>query len=206
PLFLPLLGFKNSVKLYAGIGLTSVVLVLPFISPTVIDNFSQSLNLYFQTFEFNASFYYLFKNISYLFLGYKSSLIGTITPVVIFCSAIFFTFSLYKKQGKKQEEFDITLFAGYASSLLLVFYLLASTVHPWYVINILIFSVFSYNRAFVFWTILSFLSYFAYSNFVLDFAPNRDFHNYGWYYALIAFQYGILLYLVIFEKRKKQIT
>ncbi|MEN9002809.1 MAG: hypothetical protein ABF242_10890 [Flavobacteriales bacterium] len=203
PLFLPLLGFKNSVKLYACIGLTSVLLVLPFISQTVVDNFSQSLNLYFQTFEFNASFYYLFKNISYLLLGYKSSLIGTITPIIIFCTAIFFALLLYRKKGKETSDFDLVLFAKYASSLLLVFYLLASTVHPWYAINLLIFSVFFYNQAFVLWTILSFLSYFAYSNFVIDFAPNGDFHSYGWYYVLIAFQYGILLFLFIFEKRKK---
>ena len=204
PLFLPLLGFKKSLKLYVGIGVTTVLLVLPFISQAVIDNFSQSLNLYFQSFEFNASFYYLFKSISYFFLGYKTSFIGTITPIVVLLTALWFTFLLYKKKGVK--EFDLALFAKYASGLLFVFYLLASTIHPWYVINLVVFSVFIFNKAYLLWSLLIFLSYFAYSNFVVELATNSDFHSYNWYYYLVFFEYAIVIIFFIFESRNKNKT
>ena len=203
PLFLPLLGFKKSFKLYLGIGVTTVLLVLPFISQGVIDNFSQSLNLYFQSFEFNASFYYLFKSISYLFLGYKTSFIGIITPIVVLLTALWFTFLLYK--NKIVKEFDLALFAKYASGLLFVFYLLASTIHPWYVINLVVFSVFIFNRAYLLLSFLIFLSYFAYSNFVVELAPNSDFHSYNWYYYLVFFEYAIVIIFFIFELRKKKL-
>jgi hypothetical protein len=197
------LGFKKSLKLYVGIGVTSVLLVLPFISQAVIDNFSQSLNLYFQSFEFNASFYYLFKSISYLFLGYKTSFIGIITPIVVLLTALWFTFLLYK--NKIVKEFDLALFAKYASGLLFVFYLLASTIHPWYVINLVVFSVFIFNRAYLLLSFLIFLSYFAYSNFVVELAPNSDFHSYNWYYYLVFFEYAIVIIFFIFELRKKKL-
>jgi hypothetical protein len=204
PLFLPLLGFKKSLKLYVGIGVTNVLLVFPFISQAVIDNFSQSLNLYFQSFEFNASFYYMFKSISYFFLGYKTSFIGTITPIVVLLTALWFTFLLYKKKGVK--EFDLALFAKYASGLLFVFYLLASTIHPWYVINLVVFSVFIFNKAYLLWSLLIFLSYFAYSNFVVELATNSDFHSYNWYYYLVFFEYAIVIIFFIFESRNKNKT
>jgi hypothetical protein len=205
PLFLPLLGLKKSLKLYVGIGITTLFLVIPFVSQAVIDNFSQSLNLYFQSFEFNASFYYVFKSISHFFLGYKTSLIGTITPIVVFVTALWFTFLLYKKKGKIREEFDTLLFAKYTSGLLFVFYLLASTVHPWYVINIVVFSVFITNRAYLLWSLLIFLSYFAYSNFVVELATNSDFHSYNWYYLLVSLEYVVVLIFFIFENRIQKV-
>ena len=204
PLFLPFLGLKKSVRFYFGIGLTSLILILPFTSQAVIDNFSQSLGLYFQSFEFNASFYYLFKGISYLFLDYKTSLIGTLIPIIVFITALWFTVALHKKKEIKTKEFDILLFAKYASGLLFVFYLLASTIHPWYIINIVVFSVFIHNRVYLLWSLLVFLSYFAYSNFILDFAPNQDFHSYKWYYYLILLEYLVVIFFFIFESRKQQ--
>lgn len=199
PLFLPLLGIKKSVKLYLGIGLTFILLLVPFITQTLIDNFGESLNLYFQSFEFNASLYYLFKGVSHLFLGYKTNLIGVITPIVIFSLAILFTIKLYRK---KLPYFQVTLFAKYASQLLFVFYLLSSTIHPWYVINLVFFSVFIKERVYLIWSMGAFISYFAYSTYVENYAPNGNFHDYFWYYFLIVIEYSIVLIFFIFENRR----
>lgn len=199
PLFLPLLGIKKSIKLYLGIGLTFMLLLVPFITQTLIDNFGESLNLYFQSFEFNASLYYLFKGISHLFLGYKTNLIGIITPTVIFCLAILFTLKLYRK---KQLNFQVTLFVKYASLLLFIFYLLSSTIHPWYVINLVFLSVFIPQRTYLVWSILVFISYFAYSTYVENYAPEANFHSYFWYYLLIGIEYCIVLIFFIFENRR----
>ncbi len=59
PLLIKRLGLAKSMIFYAIVGATLVVLFLPFYSVDLIPNFFSSLRLYFQTFEFNASLYYL---------------------------------------------------------------------------------------------------------------------------------------------------
>ena len=205
PLFLPLLGMVKSIKLYVTIGVLTVLMVVPFISDIVVNNFSQSLELYFQSFEFNASFYYLFKGISYAFLDYKTSIIGDLIPIIVFLFAIFMTYKLYvKKANSDLTEFDLKSFVSHAIPLMFVFYLLASTIHPWYVINLLILCVFIKNRAILIWSILIFLSYFAYSNYINE---NHDgnFHNSFWYYIIVTIQYSIVLFFYIFERIKNNL-
>ncbi|MGB1040624.1 MAG: hypothetical protein ACPGVD_07115 [Flavobacteriales bacterium] len=202
PLFLPLLGMVKSIKLYVTIGVLSLLMVVPFISDIVVNNFSQSLELYFQSFEFNASFYYLFKGISYAFLDYKTSVIGDLIPIIVFLFGMFMTYKLYiKKANSDLTDFDLKSFVSYAIPLMFVFYLLASTIHPWYVINLVILCVFIKNRAILIWSILIFLSYFAYSNYINE---NHDgnFHNSFWYYFIVTIQYSIVLFFYIFERRK----
>ena len=199
PLFLPLLGILKSVKLFFVIALVSLALVFPFISETLISNFSESLNLYFQSFEFNASIYYIFKGISHYFLGYKTELIGIIIPISVFLFAMYITFLLFKKNRlNSYDGFDMKLFISHSIPLLFVYYVLASTIHPWYIINLLVLCVFNRKFSILIWSILAFLSYFAYSHFV----SNGDFHASTWYYILIAIEYSIVILFFIFEQRK----
>ncbi|NND88011.1 MAG: DUF2029 domain-containing protein, partial [Flavobacteriaceae bacterium] len=77
-LFLPLLWKQNLtdrqhnsyswfriISLYAVIGVTLLVCFLPFVSSEFIQNFSATLGLWFQTFEFNASIYYMLRWIGF---------------------------------------------------------------------------------------------------------------------------------------------
>ena len=200
PLFLPLLGWKKSTKLYVALGITFILTLLPFITTELIDNFSQSVNLYFQTFEFNASVYYLLKDISYITIGYKSSLLGMLIPLFVFCFAMYLVIKLYKES--KVGEVPFKLFIQKAAVLLFIYYMLATTVHPWYVINLVVLSVFLNSRVYLLWSLTVFLSYFAYSSYILNFAPDQDFHQYNWYYFIIALEYLALVFFVIFERRK----
>jgi len=203
PLFLPLLGLIKSLKLYAVIAVLSIILITPFINPTLILNFSDSLGLYFQSFEFNASFYYVIKGISYIFLGYKSTLVGVLIPATIFLLAVFSTIKLYRiTKFEPPAKFDFLLFIRYALPLLFVFYSFASTVHPWYIINLVILSVFIPSRAVLSWSILSFVSYFAYSAYIEN-NYQGVFHDSIWYYIIIGIEYSIVFIFYIFDRRNK---
>ncbi len=206
PLFLPLLGLVKSVRLYASIAVFSILMILPFLSETLINNFGQSLELYFQSFEFNASFYYLVKGISHYLLDYKTSLIGSFIPIAVFLFAIYLTYDLYRKnKTSNTSKFDLQLFISSAVPLMLVFYLLASTIHPWYIINLLVLCVFIPNKAIMFWSILIFLSYFAYSNYIeTHFSGN--FHDSNWYYFLTAVQYILVLTVYFFDKKRERLA
>ena len=204
PLFLPFIGIKKSIKLYFGIFFFVFLFSWPFLSSKVILNFSESLNLYFQTFEFNSSVYYLAKQISIEFLGFKSPSIGILLPFFTLLVILALTGYLWvEKPLLRESRIDISLFMKFSAMALAVYYLMSSTVHPWYVINILVFSVISFSRAFVAWSILVFLSYFVYSEYVLDFAPHQDFNSYWLYYIFIFIQYAIVLFIFIFDLSKK---
>lgn len=205
PLILPLLGIKKSIKLYLGIIFFLVVVSLPFLSSTILHNFSESIALYFQTFEFNASFYYLAKQLSIYLLGYKSYLVGNVLSFLVFMFIISLCFILWKKHPKPLENsFRVSLFMKYAGYSFAFYYLLSSTVHPWYLINVVALSVFSFSRSYVLWSLLVFLSYFAYSSSVRAHAPNLDFNLYSPYYYFIVVQYGVVLFLFIFDASKKK--
>ena len=64
PLLLPFLGLKKSIGFYILVGASCLVSLLPFYSPAFIDNYSQTVGLWFSNFEFNAGFYNLVKTIA----------------------------------------------------------------------------------------------------------------------------------------------
>ncbi len=205
PLFLPFIGIKKSLKLYLGVFITVCLFSAPYVSIPVFQHFSESINLYFQTFEFNASIYYLAKEVSIRLLGYKSTLVGIILPLTTLVGIVTLSAYLWKsKPLLKQSRLDVPLFMKYSAISIASYYLLSSTVHPWYVINVLIFSVFAYSRAFVAWSLLVFLSYFAYSQYVIDYSPNNDFNTYWPYYFLLIIQYLFVLFIFIFDLSHKK--
>ena len=170
----------------------NILLFAPFFSSELIDNYTNSVGLWFRNFEFNASFYYVFREIGYLFRGYNEiAVIGKITPVL---SVIFLLIlSLYRKNRSVDSIIISMLFA------LSFYYFLTTTMHPWYLSTLLILSVFTKYRYTVVWSFVMILTYHAYAN--------NPWKEDLWVVALeyIAV-YGFLIYeLVKFKKLKKTI-
>lgn len=158
------LGFKINFKgLLKFIAFNSIILIvtallfLPFFSSELIHNYSNSVGLWFRNFEFNASFYYIFREIGYLFRGYNEiAIIGKITPVLTILFLLYVTF--FRKNKDSIQLITAMLFG------LCFYYFTATTVHPWYVATPLILSVFTKYKFPVVWSLLIILTYQAYAN------------------------------------------
>lgn len=169
---------------YTVVIITVLVLFVPFLSPDLIDNYSNSVGLWFRNFEFNASFYYIFREIGYLFRGYNEiATIGKITPVltVIFLMVV----SLF---NKNKTITDITTSMLFALSF---YYFTTTTMHPWYLATLIILSVFTRYRFPLVWSLVIILSYQAYAN-----TPWKE--NL-WF---IAIEYIVLYSYLLYEIKK----
>ncbi len=141
-------------------GLAMVLLVvsfIPFISPVVSSNFTQSLDLYFRTFEFNGSFYPVLRWIAMQWSGHNQ--IALIGPLLGLCAALAILLLIWLRKPATTQQFLETTFWIAA-----LHQLLATTVHPWYILPLLAWSVFSSYRFGIVWAALVPISYAAYSN------------------------------------------
>ncbi|WP_425657055.1 mannosyltransferase [Tenacibaculum ascidiaceicola] len=150
-------GFKKLVSFYVTVIFTVILLFLPFYSSELVSNYMNSVGLWFRNFEFNASFYYLAREIGYLFRGYNEiAIIGKIIPIVTIFFLLILTF--FKKNRSIKQLIVSMLFA------LSFYYFLTTTMHPWYIATLLILSVFTQYRYTVLWSLVIILSYQAYAN------------------------------------------
>ena len=177
-------GIKKLSLFYAITLGTIIILFLPFYSSEFIENYANSVGLWFRNFEFNASFYYIFREIGYLFRGYNEiAVIGKITPIITIVFLLIITFF---RKNKSMPQLITALLFG-----LCFYYFTATTVHPWYLATPLILSVFTKYRFPIIWTIVIIFSYQAYAN-----TPWKE--NL-WF---VAFEYLVLFGFLFFELRK----
>lgn len=116
-----------------------------------------SIDLYFRKFEFNASIYYLIREIGFYFKGWNIiQEVGPLLGLSVFLIVI--TMALVRKNQDSKQLMVSMLFA------VSVYYFLATTVHPWYVAIPLIISIFTNYRFVVVWSLMIMLSYAAYSH------------------------------------------
>jgi hypothetical protein len=150
-------GFKNLITFYLIIFATIILLFLPFYSTEFIKNYSDSVGLWFKNFEFNASFYYLFREIGYQFRGWNEiAVIGKIMPILTILFLGILTF--FKKNTSFKQLITSMLFG------LTFYYFTTTTMHPWYLGTLIILSVFTKYRFPIIWSIVIILSYQAYAN------------------------------------------
>ncbi len=158
PLFLKHLGVKKSIVFYILVIIVTVLLLIPFWSPEFISNYSQTVGLWFSNFEFNAGFYNIIKDIAIRFEVKPWELIktyGKIIPYTVVLIVILLTFN------RKNQSLSVMI-----SSMLWIltsYYLLATTVHPWYIVFLVLLSIFTEYRFSLVWSFVIILSYYAYS-------------------------------------------
>jgi hypothetical protein len=181
PLLVKRLGIKKSLIYYAIVAATFIVLFLPFYSPDLIPNFFSSLRLYFQTFEFNASLYYLLRWLGFQITGYNAiAVLGIVMAGASFLTIIFIA-------ALEKTVTWLSLFQGMLWSLT-AYFLLATTVHPWYITSLVLISVFTRYRYPIVWSVVIVLSYAAYRT--VPYSENL------W---LIAIEYVVILSYMGYE-------
>ena len=182
-------GFLKLIAFYAVVFSTTLILFLPFFSNGLLENYSNSVGLWFRNFEFNASIYYIFREIGYLFRGYNEiAIIGKIIPLltIIFVGTITF----FRKNTTPKELITAFLFG------LSFYYFSTTTMHPWYLSSLILLTVFTKYRFPIVWSMVIILSYSAYSNEV-----------YKENLFLIALEYltvyGFLVWELFFAQKKE---
>lgn len=160
PFLWPYLGFKKGMGFYVLVGITLVLGILPFVSWENWMHYKETIDLWFTNFEFNASIYNLANYIAVEHFGAKPWLFiksyGMWVPIL---TIGFMGILMLIHNNKKLDGF-------FASSILLLtgYYLLSTTVHPWYLLFPLLLGVFTKFRFPVLWSALAILTYLAYSN------------------------------------------
>jgi Gpi18-like mannosyltransferase len=151
------LRLSNLFGFYGIIGVITLILFLPFYHPSLIDNYSQTIGLWFQNFEFNASFYYIAREIGYIFRGYNEiAIIGSYIPWVVLIFVLGITLL------RKNIPF-IKLMSGMLLALSF-YYFTSTTIHPWYLVTLLALSVFTKYKFPLAWSFVIIFSYLAYVN------------------------------------------
>jgi len=185
PLFIFRLKWKRLFLFYGVIGVFTIVLFLPFADVNLAETLGSSISLYFKTFEFNGSIYYVFRAIGFQIYGYNQiEMIGKIGQGIVLVAALV----LLIKSRKETELKNVFIYFVW---LLLIYYSVASIVHPWYIIYLLTLSVFTNLRFPLIWSFVVVLSYYAY----------RDVGVVNENFWLIGFEYAILLGAVIWDLR-----
>jgi len=187
----------------------SLVLFAPMLNVEVLTNMSRSLDLYFQKFQFNASVYYLLRELGFWIKGYDTGyFIGPVLGLVVFAiigywslrdwildhysSILPWTRSGFRGLAVKKDAASTTMANDemppndkmttqllLASLLQLTF---AATIHSWYVTIPLVLGILTrWWRVAVLWSGMVALSYSHYAGGA--FQEN---------YWLIAVEYGVV--------------
>jgi hypothetical protein len=192
-IYLPLiwrrLGLKQGFFFIILTMLIVSVAFLPFLNLEMITGMVDSLGLYFQKFEFNASIYYLVRQAGYWLVGYNiiqvaGPVMGFLTLVMI----VIYSLSQYAKNASLMES---------AMWISMIYFAMSTTLHPWYITTLIAFSVFTPYRFPVLWSLLIFLSYEGY-----EVEGYRE--NYGLITLEYVFIYGWMIGEIINNRKQKR--
>ena len=178
PLIIKQLGWKKGIFYTSMVGVFTVLFFLPFLDQMLIEKLFSSINLYFQKFEFNASIYYLIRAVGFKIFGYN--IIGMAGKIMAFLTFSGVLFISWKSKN---------LFVG-SLAILTLYFAMATTVHPWYVTNLLVIAVFTSFRYPIMWSYTIFLSYATYQT---------NFYQENLW--LVTLEYLLVLGMMIYELR-----
>jgi hypothetical protein len=179
-------GMIKLISFYAIVCGITVLLFLPFYSSQFILNYAETVGLWFYNFEFNASLYYVAREIGYVITGYNQiAIIGACMAFLVLAFVIVMAF--FRKNKSMVQLISAMLFA------LSMYYFTATTVHPWYLATLLFLSVFTRYRFPLVWSFVIVLSYLAYC--LTD--NSENFWIVGLEYSLV---YGFLIWELFAKK------
>jgi alpha-1,6-mannosyltransferase len=185
PFILWRLGLKKGVVYCSIVCSLTILMFIPLIDMELLYNLSQSIDLYFQSFEFNAGIYFLARWVGTIITGYNQ--IGIIGPLL---SIIALSIIILLSVKKSTFSFDIT---SRFLLMLSVYFLLATIVHPWYLTGLLALSITTQYRFPVLWSALIFMSYYTYKD--------TTYTESMW---LVAIEYTAVIGYLIYELKTKR--
>lgn len=168
---------------FLAVSFVSIFLLLALVQPwNGLENIGSGLGLYFQNFEFNASIYYLIRMLLEPALGYNP--IAYVGPILSIVAASLIVFISYARRKAHIMELALVVFS--------IYYLLSTTVHPWYLLPIVFFALGSGRYYILIWAYLVWLSY---THYLGELGPK-------WWAILI--EYSGLAVAIFLETKKKK--
>jgi hypothetical protein len=197
-IFLPVLvrtwGWRSAAQFWLLTAILSALIFFPLLNMEIVTGFSRGLGYYFGKFEFNASIYYLVRAAGYFFVNFNIiQTAGWILAVI--ATTLILGVSFYRveenAEGIQPHVFDTMLWC------VTIFLFFSTTVHPWYVVSLVMICVFTHHRFPIVWSAMIFLTYAGYSQ--QSFSENMP---------LVAFEYMVVTGYLLYEiyGRKNQIT
>ena len=184
-LFLPLFYFyfrhKRRLLFYGIITTTVFLFFLPFSNENTALNYWKTLNLWFNTFEFNASLFYLLRAIGFKLVGFNIiKIVGLIMPFFLITSIGYISL-----RNRNPTYIQILKNLLWVCSLYLF---TATTVHPWYVISLVALGLLSGYLFPLVWSAMVFLSYTAYGSPEVEESAVALVLEYSIVYACLAYE------------------
>jgi hypothetical protein len=167
-MFLPLVFFtKLRLQKQTWFVWFAAILCITFLPITLTihkSGFFDSVNLYFQTFEFNAGLYYVSRWLGYGILGYNG--IAFIGPMLALASMSGILYVSYRYRDATMRYWPEAM-----TIMFLIYLMGATTVHPWYLILPITLGTISRLNTPLIWSGVIYLSYHAYANEVTTELP-----------------------------------
>jgi Gpi18-like mannosyltransferase len=186
PLFFHVLGWKKAITYWLLTAMITGIMFIPLMGEDIVHGFSTSLGYYFQRFEFNASLYYVIREVGFLMFGFN--IIQYVGPGLA-AVAMIFILDLAFRRYKPALSQNMNSFLYTAMLWCMVVYFLSTTIlHPWYTITLLAISAFTPYRFPMIWTGLIFLTYAGYNK-----------SSYDENLVLVAIEYIVVIACAFYE-------
>lgn len=163
PSFLGTKKIRKSLGFWMGGIIVFGICFLPLVLNNSWNSLLTSLQLYQGKFEFNASVYYLLREVGFWIKGYNT--IATLTKILSAITLVGISYISWKKKAESMGQL-----AEIWVLIYLIYLLLQPIIHPWYIIPAFGLSLLTNMKSMVFWTFSAILSYHAYSQ--VDFIEN----------------------------------
>ncbi len=189
PLIINKLGWKKGMLFSLIVSLIMIFAFITFINTEIIFHILNSLNLYFQKFEFNASIYYLVRWLG-IFVN-NNNPIQLAGPLLALIS---FFIILWVSLKKIDVENTGIQFITRILIILSIYFIFATTVHPWYLTSLVLLGSFTQFKFPIVWSAVTFFSYSAYRI--------EGFHENIW---LVIVEYTLVFGFIYFELKTKKL-
>lgn len=183
PFFIKRLGWKKAAIYFGVVAFTVGLVFAPFWSPQLLPNIQSSVRLYFANFEFNASIYYLIREVGFWVKGYN-----IIADTAVWLPRI--VLGLILLMALRDKGRTIVSLPKWMMFAWFVYYAFSTTVNPWYIAVLSVFLPFVKYRFALVWMMLIPLSYYAFGNPEFDENTALLFLQYVPVYGWFLFEFG----------------
>lgn len=181
PYLLWQIRWKKGIQVLGVFLLVLLIVFSPLLLGLNFGEFLSSIDLYFRKFEFNAGLYYLLRWIGFKITGYN--LIAYFGPLLGFA---FIGTTIYLTIKEKVKNLFAYLFV-----IMILYLLLATTLHPWYLCIPIFCSIFIRSKVAIIWSSLIWLTYINYS-----------YEIYQENLLVVGLEYCILVGYIFYEWKK----